>query len=150
MKRVVDFGLIAAVIFAFGTLVADIGAQTAKPPVAKPQVVAKPKVDGKTLKNPVPATAASVQAGRNVFFRNCATCHGTTGLGNGKMAPEGTKPSNFTDAKWDHGSTDGEVFVVVRDGVGPKFDMSGFGETLSEQDMWNVVNFIRTFSVKKP
>ena len=71
-------------------------------------------------------------------------------MGNGKMAPEGTKPSNFTDAKWDHGSTDGEVFVVVRDGIGPKFDMSGFGETLSEQDMWNVVNFIKTFSVKKP
>ena len=27
------------------------------------------------------------------------------------------KPSNLTDADWKHGSTDGEIFTVIRDGV---------------------------------
>ena len=27
------------------------------------------------------------------------------------------KPSDLTDADWKHGSTDGEIFTVIRDGV---------------------------------
>ena len=42
------------------------------------------------------------------------------------MAPKDTHPSNLTDAKWDHGSTDGEIFLVIRDGAGPKFEMKGY------------------------
>jgi hypothetical protein len=60
------------------------------------------------------------------------------------MAPEGTHPPDLTDAKWDRGSTDGEIFLVIRDGAGPKFDMKGYKSKMSETDIWNVVNYLRS------
>ena len=99
---------------------------------------------GKKMKNPVPATPESVAAGKALFQKNCRFCHGAEGKGNGPMAPEGTHPSDLTDAKWDRGSTDGEIFLVIREGAGPKFDMKGFKSKLSEPDTWNIVNYVRS------
>jgi len=99
---------------------------------------------GKKMKNPVPATPESVAAGKALFQKNCRFCHGAEGKGNGPMAPEGTHPSDLTDAKWDRGSTDGEIFLVIREGAGPKFDMKGFKSKLSETDTWNIVNYVRS------
>ena len=99
---------------------------------------------GKKMKNPVPATPESVAAGKALFQKNCRFCHGAEGKGNGPMAPEGTHPSDLTDAKWDRGSTDGEIYLVIREGAGPKFDMKGFKSKLSETDTWNIVNFVRS------
>ena len=103
---------------------------------------------GKKMKNPVPASAESIAAGKALFQKNCRFCHGTDAKGNGPMAPEGTHPSNLTDDKWDRGSTDGEIFLVIRDGAGPKFDMKGYKSKMSETDIWNVVNFIRSLAAK--
>ena len=99
---------------------------------------------GKKMKNPVPATPESVAAGKALFQKSCRFCHGAEGKGNGPMAPEGTHPSDLTDAKWDRGSTDGEIFLVIREGAGPKFDMKGFKSKLSETDTWNIVNYVRS------
>ncbi len=104
--------------------------------------------EGKKMKNPVPATPESVAAGKALFQKNCRFCHGPEAKGNGPMAPEGTHPSDLTDAKWDRGSTDGEIFLVIRDGAGPKFDMKGYKSKLSETDIWNLVNFIRSIGPK--
>ena len=104
--------------------------------------------EGKKMKNPVPATPESIAAGKALYQKNCRFCHGTEGKGNGPMAPEGTHPADLTDAKWDRGSTDGEIFLVIRDGAGPKFDMKGYKSKLSETDMWNVVNFVRSIGPK--
>ena len=35
------------------------------------------------LKNPVPANAAAVTAGRNLYAKNCRHCHGLRGKGDG-------------------------------------------------------------------
>jgi hypothetical protein len=64
------------------------------------------------------------------------------------MAPEGTHPPNLIDDKWDHGSSDGEIFVVIRDGIGPKFDMKGFKSKLTAAEMWQVVNYLRSLGLK--
>jgi mono/diheme cytochrome c family protein len=104
--------------------------------------------EGKNLKNPVPSSPESIKAGQAVFQKNCRFCHGADAKGNGPMAPEGTHPSNLTDDKWDRGSTDGEIFMVVRDGAGPKFEMKGFKSKLSETDIWNVVNYLRSLQAK--
>jgi mono/diheme cytochrome c family protein len=103
---------------------------------------------GKKMKNPVPSTPESIAAGKALFQKNCRFCHGAEGKGNGPMAPEGTHPSDLTDAKWDRGSTDGEIFLVIRDGAGPKFDMKGYKSKLAETDIWNLVNFIRSIGPK--
>ena len=100
------------------------------------------------LKNPVPSSAESIAAGKAAFTKNCRFCHGADAKGNGPMAPKDTHPSNLTDAKWDRGSSDGEIFAVIRDGAGPKFDMKGYKSKMTDTDMWNVVNFLRSIGTK--
>ena len=104
--------------------------------------------EGKKMTNPVASSAESIKAGQALFQKNCRFCHNADAKGNGPMAPEGTHPSNLTDDTWDRGSTDGEIFLVVRDGAGPKFEMKGFKSKLSETDIWNVVNYLRSLQGK--
>src|SRR5262252_1689200 len=103
---------------------------------------------GKKMKNPVASSPESIKAGQQLFQKNCRFCHGADAKGNGPMAPEGTHPSNLTDDKWDRGSTDGEIFLVIRDGAGPKFEMKGFKSKLAENDIWNIVNYLRSIQAK--
>ncbi len=104
--------------------------------------------EGKKLKNPVPASAESIAKGKAAFQKNCRFCHGADAKGDGPMAPEGTHPSNLTDDKWDRGATDGEIFLVIREGAGPKFDMKGYKSKMTETDIWNVVNYLRSLQAK--
>ena len=55
----------------------------------------------------------------------------------------GKQPPDLTDAQWDHGSSDGEIFAVMKRGV-PSTMMPGFDGALSDSDMWNIVNYLRT------
>jgi mono/diheme cytochrome c family protein len=105
--------------------------------------------DAKKIKNPVAATADSIAAGQAAYQKNCRFCHGTDAKGNGPMAPKDTHPSDLTDAKWDRGSTDGEIFAVLRDGAGPDFKMKGYKGRMPDTDMWNVVNYLRSLGPKK-
>jgi mono/diheme cytochrome c family protein len=105
--------------------------------------------EGKKLKNPVAVNAQSIAAGKASYSKNCRFCHGTEGKGDGPSAPKGSKPSDLTDAQWARGSTDGEIFLVIRDGAGPKFEMKGFKSRMTEQETWHVVNFIRSIGPKK-
>jgi mono/diheme cytochrome c family protein len=100
-----------------------------------------------SLKNPVAVSAESIASGRQLYDRHCSECHGDTGKGDG-MAGEGLdeRPSNLADAEWDHGPTDGEIFVVIRDGAGPKSEMKSFAKKIPERQIWDVVNFVRTLN----
>ena len=104
--------------------------------------------EAQKMKNPVAASPASIKAGQQLFQKNCRFCHGADAKGDGPMAPEGTHPANLTDDKWDRGSSDGEIYAVIRDGAGPKFDMKGYKSKMTEQEMWNIVNYLRTLQVK--
>ena len=96
------------------------------------------------VKNPVQPTSESIAAGRAVYEKNCQSCHGDSGKGDGRMGEElNPKPSNLTDAEWKHGSSDGEIFKVIHDGS-PKTGMKAFGRKLSEHEIWDVVNYIRS------
>jgi cytochrome c len=113
-------------------------------------------MEAKALKNPVEPTEKSIAAGKNVYDKYCAECHGTTGNGVSEKAATlahagEAKPSDLTDDKWDHGSTDGEIFVNIRDGVGVKGAMKGLNGKpgISDRDMWNIVNYMRTLAKSK-
>ena len=100
-------------------------------------------------KNPSPATPASVTAGRALYNKNCRHCHGLKGLGDGPLAPKNPKPANLTDAKWDHGSSDGELFAIIWNGApAPNSEMKPMKGTLTEKNVWDVVNYIRTLGPK--
>ena len=108
-----------------------------------------PQADAKKLANPVKATPESVTAGQQAYQKFCSFCHGADAKGHGTLAPKGTPPPDLTDAKWDHGSTDGEIFVSIRDGVAPKFEMKAYKDKIPERDTWNVVNYLRSLSSTK-
>jgi putative copper resistance protein D len=102
--------------------------------------------EAQKLKNPEPYNAESSEAGRRLYQRHCASCHGPNGKGDGAMALSGGTPSDLTDSTWDYGSTDGEIFAAIRDGVSS--DMLAYKEKLSEKQIWQLVNFIRSIGPK--
>src|SRR5262245_56620859 len=105
---------------------------------------------GTALKNPVKSSPQSIEAGQKTYQTSCAPCHGATGKGAGAVAKNLTvKPSDLTDPKWEHGSTDGKIFVNIRDGVAPQMKMKAFKGKVSDQDIWNIVNYLRSIGSKK-
>jgi mono/diheme cytochrome c family protein len=126
--------------FVLACLVASAAFVSAQNPGGSPEAA--------KMKNPVKSTPESIAAGKASFAKNCRFCHGADAKGNGPMAPQGTHPSDLTDATWDRGSTDGEIFAVIRDGAGPKFDMKGYKSKMTETEIWNIVNFLRSVGTK--
>ncbi len=113
-------------------------------PTTHPATGAHRHAQAAKLKNPVAATASSIAAGQKLYEKHCAGCHGDAGKGDGAMGEElQPKPSNLTDADWKHGSTDGEIFTVIRDGV-KGTGMKPFGKKLTAHQMWDVVNYVRS------
>jgi cbb3-type cytochrome c oxidase subunit III len=106
----------------------------------------RPNREAQKLKNPLPADAESVEAGKKLYQRHCASCHGPKAKGDGGLALSGGTPSDLTDDTWDYGSSDGEIFVVIRDGVST--DMLAYKDKLDEKQIWQVVNFIRSLGPK--
>jgi len=100
----------------------------------------------KSLKNPVPAGNESIAAGMSIYKDRCANCHGERGDGRGEKAEQlSIAPSNFTDAHKMSASTDGELFWKISKGRRP---MPAFKDKLSEQERWQLVDYIRTFSTR--
>ena len=96
------------------------------------------------LKNPVAPDASSVAAGKELYEKNCVGCHGAAGKGDGKMAETmKTKPADLSDAEWKHGSTDGEIYTVIHDGI-KSAGMRAYSPKLTEHQIWDVVNYVRT------
>ena len=104
--------------------------------------------EARTLANPTPSTPESMAAASATYARLCATCHGPTGRGDGQLANAtaayGVRPSNLADATWQHGGSDGEIFARIRDGIWPDFAMEAFLARLTEPDIWNLVNYLKT------
>jgi mono/diheme cytochrome c family protein len=99
-------------------------------------------------KNPVASTPESVAAGRQIYVRRCASCHAASGEGGPGNDLIPAAPS-LVDDQWDHGSTDGEIFDSIKNGVAPDFNMVPFKDTLKDDEIWNVVNYLRSIAKKK-
>lgn len=94
--------------------------------------------------NPVEATDASVAAGSELYAANCAVCHGETGAGDGLAAANlDPKPANLSA---DHVQelSDGALFYIITHGR-PNTPMPAWEGVLTEEQRWQVVNFLRTF-----
>ncbi len=103
-----------------------------------------------TLKNPVPATPAAIAVGRSAYAANCAGCHGDKAQGSVKAGvvisiiqeQGGKQPPDLTDDAWDHGSTDGEIFSVIKHGLPPTM-MAGWDGRMSDTEIWSVIAYLR-------
>ena len=103
--------------------------------------------EARALTNSVAATPDSVAVGAELYTRHCAACHEPTWRGDGRLAAAtgayGARPSNLADENWRHGASDGEIFIAIRDGIGPDFAMDAFGGRLAEPDIWLLVNYLK-------
>lgn len=110
-------------------------------------LVAQPKpwvvpAEFKTMKNPVAVGDASTKAGQVLYTKNCASCHGKTGLGDGvKARALKDFPGDFSKTGY-QSQTDGEQFYKTKFGRG---EMPKYEGKLSDADIWNMVNYMRTF-----
>ena len=104
-----------------------------------------------SLKNPVAPTPESIAAGKRAYDTNCAACHGPIAQGAVRAGitisileeQKARQPPDLTDGQWDHGSTDGEIFTVIKRGVPPTM-MAGYDGRIPDGDIWSIVNYLRT------
>lgn len=85
--------------------------------------------------------------GKETFQTTCAACHGAEGKGDGvASAALDPKPRNLTDAAFMSTQSDDRIYKVISEGgasVGLSPMMAAWGGTLSKQDIWNVIAYIR-------
>ncbi|HXE81088.1 MAG TPA: PQQ-dependent sugar dehydrogenase [Vicinamibacterales bacterium] len=108
------------------------------------------------LANPVAPTPESIAAGKQAYDIHCAACHGSLAQGAVKAGiaisileeQQGRQPPDLTDAQWDHGSTDGEIFTVIKRGL-PATMMTGYDGRIPDDDIWAIVNYLRTLAASQ-
>jgi mono/diheme cytochrome c family protein len=132
---------LALVIFSLTAVV--VARQT--PPHGNPEAA--------KVKNPVASTPESIAAGKKSYETFCASCHGADakgGLTISVIEDRGRKqPPDLTDDKWDHGSTDGEVAAVIKKGVPPDFFMAPWEGRISDEEIWNLINYLNSLRAAK-
>jgi mono/diheme cytochrome c family protein len=118
---------------AFGLSIAS-NAQESKPWVVPAKF--------KTMNNPVKSDDASIKAGQSLYVKNCAACHGKTGLGDGpKVKGLKTHPGDFSKAAF-QSQTDGEHFYKIQTGRG---EMPKYEGKIDDEGIWQIINYTRTF-----
>ncbi|MDH7462094.1 cytochrome c [Chitinophagaceae bacterium 26-R-25] len=95
------------------------------------------------MANPIKSDAASINTGKASWAKNCASCHGKMGKGDGsKAAKLTTHPGDFSAAAT-QGQSDGALYYKISEG---RDDMPAFKKKISDEDeIWSLVNYIRTF-----
>ena len=97
------------------------------------------------VKNPYAGDAKVAKLGEYQFRSNCAFCHGLGARGGGR-GPD------LTRANKRHGTSDAELFHNIHDGIPgtamPAAINGGIGVGMSDEEIWQVVNYIRSVEKK--
>jgi mono/diheme cytochrome c family protein len=99
------------------------------------------------LRNPIPRSADSIARGRQLFAKDCAVCHGAEGRGDGVAAaalPQ--RPDDLSRIAAPPIFPDGVVAYRILNGVKM---MPAFKSTLSENEIWDLLNFIRSLAIEQ-
>lgn len=92
------------------------------------------------MDNPVDGDAAAIDAGMMTYAMSCALCHGDTGAGDG---PSGMSTPPATDFTSVTNQADDYMLWRISEGV-PGTTMAGYSSSLSQDQIWQVVSYIRT------
>jgi mono/diheme cytochrome c family protein len=120
------------------------------PPPAKPPAPPAPAEAPDTASDQNAAVEADAKAGKADYQVFCASCHGETGEGDGPVAQAlDPKPARHSDGAYMNPLTDDYLFKVIKFGgasVGKSAMMAPLGGSLSDQQIRNVIAFIRTLA----
>jgi len=103
----------------------------------------------KAMKNPIASTPENIAQGQGIYKGKgtCFVCHGASGKGDG---PAGLvldpSPRNFTNPEFQQKRTDGELFWVLKNGSPGTGMVPMTGKTITEDDAWRVILYLRTFA----
>lgn len=99
------------------------------------------------LNNPILPDAESVAIGEFHYQQYCAVCHGEEGRGDGPaglaLSP---RPVDFGDGHLNI-HPDGDLYYWIQNGI-EETPMPGFGNQLSSEDTWHLVNYLRRLSAQ--
>lgn len=95
---------------------------------------------------PVPFDAISISNGSIIFAKNCTSCHGHQGAGNGVLAKTLTSPpADLLTEPHTARHTAGDFFHWLSYGIA-NTQMPDFAQVLTEEDRWDTVNYIHAMS----
>ena len=99
----------------------------------------------KEKKNPFPSDETSLARGKKSYVSECARCHGKKGEGDGTSASRIDQTvADLSSAKV-QSQSDGELFWKISEGRKP---MPINKNTLTDDQRWDIINYIRTFKKK--
>lgn len=101
---------------------------------------APPAADQK--KNPLTShDPAAMEAAKAIYKKECASCHGKKGKGDGPSSVTLGKPVGDMTSAAAQAQSDGALFWKTAEGRKP---MPSFKKKLTEEQIWQIVHFIRT------
>jgi mono/diheme cytochrome c family protein len=95
-------------------------------------------------------TKGDPKAGKAKYDANCVGCHGATGKGDGPAAAAlNPKPQDHTNGKVMNALSDKYLFDIIKEGgkaVQKAPIMPAASKKLTEQDIWDMVAYIRSLA----
>jgi mono/diheme cytochrome c family protein len=114
------------------------------------RVYADPPDEFAGLTNPFAGDADAIAEGKVIFEDKCQECHGAEGVGDGPRSVNlNPKPVDLSDGTVMANRSDGYIFWrVTKGGLMEPFNsgMRAFEMSLTEEQRWQVISYIRTFS----
>jgi mono/diheme cytochrome c family protein len=98
------------------------------------------------LDTPKPPAGAS--KGQRLYLGLCATCHGADGRGSWRAALFLVRPGDLSDPRTMAQRSDKYLFDLIKYGGAPigRPGMPAFGSTLSDEEIAEVVRYVRSLS----
>ena len=109
-------------------------------PFNKRPLKLKDRSEAVSVINPFKPAAESVERGRAKFTTYCAVCHGNSGKGDGTVGKKYVPPTDLT-SKYVQDKTAGDIFYTIT--YGGLAVMPAYGDSVSEEDRWHIVNYIK-------
>jgi len=99
----------------------------------------KPDEAGRNLANPLLATQATLEKGREKFATFCSPCHGNFGRGDSRLRGQFPNPPTLMSDKvrnW----PDGNIYHVITEGQNI---MPAYAGQIGRDDRWAIVHYVR-------
>ena len=100
----------------------------------------------KKMENPYKDDASLKMVGLRNFNRHCVSCHGKKGLGDGIMSKNlSVSPGDLSSIEIQN-HNDGEIYYLSFVGINERPDFMKI--IPSEEDKWEIVNYVRTLKAE--
>ncbi|MCW8928813.1 MAG: cytochrome c [Gammaproteobacteria bacterium] len=99
----------------------------------------------KGRRNPLPLTQNNIIKGSSLYTKNCVTCHGNKGRGNGPVAGSlYPPPADLASLiRMPIAQDDYLLWAISEGGVQLKTSMPAFKDNLNEAERWKIIHYLR-------